>query len=198
MTARCLLTVLPLTALLIACAAPESPSQSSAAVTPSGDCIVVSSTGHVVGTDQTARDATAIVLATLRDFGSPKWTTPDGHRPTRAELTTSSITFVRPADLEVESTFKGETSSAKHAVVRGGSWGCDSFSFAPDPELAIGRRYVFFLTPLRDSEEKVTADLLIIASLPVDAKDIVDSTEGRRPLADVRAEIHSATGSPTP
>jgi hypothetical protein len=135
-------------------------------------------------------DATDIVVGVFRSYGPTEWNTPDGHRPTSAEVEETSVVIVRSLSIDLVSELRGDGAAAQHAIAAGGSIGCDRVSFSNDMPLLAGQRYLLFMFPVNDSVGQPSGDFLVFAAWPVDDADIVETAnEGPMPLADVRASI---------
>jgi hypothetical protein len=134
--------------------------------------------------------ATDILVAIFRGSGPAEWNTPDGHRPTSQEVQETTARLVRPLSLELLSEVRGDGAAAQHAIVAGGSLGCDKVSYDNDMPLLAGERYLFFMSPVDNSVGQHSGNFLVYAAWPVDDADIVETAnEGPMPLADVRSAI---------
>jgi hypothetical protein len=135
-----------------------------------------------------------IVVGTFKGFGTARWNTPGGVRPTSAEFSSTSAVLERPASIAVETMLRGSTALVQNAVVRGGKSGCDS-TVADTPALHVGSRYVFFLFPILDSHENPGPDLLVIEAWPVSPSNVVQTRQdGPVPLS----QISTAASQPIP
>ena len=80
------------------------------------------------------RDAAIIVRGTVAEVLPPRWTTPDGSRPTNPH--TDNETIYRPVVIEVERYLKGEQPTQQLAVMaRGGEIGMDSVDYCGRQEM---------------------------------------------------------------
>jgi hypothetical protein len=142
----------------------------------------------------------AIVVGTFQGYGTARWNTPGGTRPTSAEFNSTSARLVRPVSVSVQSSVRGAAASVSHAIVRGGQLGCDVSNFSDTPILTVGSRYVFFLVPIANSTGTPSADLLVLEAWPIDASDIVQTREdGPVPLSrisTVAAQIPFSAAGP--
>jgi hypothetical protein len=157
------------------------------AIAPDGvDCLTMAvETGSVGSIASLRRDATSVVVGTFGGYGNARWTTPDGHRPTREEFQSGPARLVRPLGIGVNGQIKGARTAAARAVQRGGTTGCDSVTYGNELALHEGQRYVFFLVPLRDSLENVTEDYLLLDAFQVGPGDRVTTpADGTFSMAD--------------
>ena len=124
--------------------------------------------------------ATEIVLGTFDGYGPSRWNTPDGHRPSKLEAQEKPATLIRALLFTPIEQFVGAGSSLERAMVPGGVSGCDRMSFDVDP-LTVGRRYIFFLMPVSDSEGWMAGDLMMIRAWRSPRRGHgVDGVHGRR------------------
>lgn len=197
----CLGVALATALLLGACvAAPGAPTQGDSIAPPtsipssggSSDCLILTTGGSEGGQDikSLRRDATAVVVGTFGGYEAARWTTPDGGRPTREQFQSTSARLVRPLAIETNGAIRGPRSSVASAVQRGGTAGCDSITYAGDATLADGQKYVFFLVPLRNSEQAITSDWLLLAAFPIGRDDnVTTAQDGELSLATLTDDV---------
>jgi hypothetical protein len=110
--------------------------------------------------------SSAVVVGTFQGYGAARWNTPSGMRPSAADFQATPARLVRPLTIGVQSSVRALKTGAIHAVVRGGSLGCDQISYSDTPSLTQGSRYVFFLVPIADSTMKISSDILVLEAWP--------------------------------
>lgn len=193
---------------LAACSVPAG-ARPSVSTTPSpqpspsttDDCIVISVDGGEAADDINSlrRDATAVVVGVFGGYGPAIWSTPDGHRPTRAEMDAAPASLVRPIQIDVKGELKGARAAAQVAVQRGGERGCDRLTYEGDPALEQGRRYVFFLVPLVDNAGLQLDEQLVLAAWPVGPEDRVNTPkDGNLSLDELKEAVDKGKPAETP
>jgi hypothetical protein len=196
-----------LAVLLSACVAASDPSASTAPA-PVGAKPVPSIPGesqvphdcqtwNLQGTPVTpsieslARVAPVVVIATLDGYGKPFWDTPDGKAATQEVVQHGDAEILTPVILDVSGAVKGKTEVADHAVVFGGTIGCDVFTSAETPAMAAEGRYVVFLLP-RTKGGAATGDAWLVAAWQIGPDDNVNApADGPRNLGQLIREIQA-------
>ena len=170
---------------------------------PSPSCFLMDVSGDQIiprTVHNMAAMSSAVVVGTFQGYGAAHWNTPNGMRPSAAEFQATPARIVRSVTIGVQSSVRALKTGAIHAVVRGGSLGCDQISYSDTPSLTQGSRYIFFLVPISDSTLNLSSDLLVLEAWPIGNGDSVQTrAEGSVPLGQLKQSI-SATpfGGQTP
>jgi hypothetical protein len=165
------------------------------------DCIVKSATKGQM--DETALGlaggAPLITVGTFNGYGAPAWNTPDGSRPTQAQvLSGAPIAIWRPIRTTTDVSIKGDAKRVTSAVAAGGSIGCDKVDYG-DPGLTEGARYVLFFTDVSDSLGKLQGDLVLVTAWSVGADGTVTRpVEAPLSVEALEAEINGPVPAVTP
>ena len=131
--------------------------------------------------------------------GEARWNTPNGLRPTLAEVQETTARLLRPLKINVNDTIEGSAAAAGHAVSRGGKLGCDSVSYSDDQTLIVGERYVFFLAPITDSRAMPSDDMLAFDAWSVDAAgNVAVPNAGTLTLAELQDALERGVAPTAP
>lgn len=185
-----LATVLGFMVLITACTAvpgakPASSVPTASATPAAAQCyqLTVSAGQGPETIGELRQSTTDTAIGVFRGYGEPRWNTPDGQRPSPEEVQVKSASIVRAITLEVKGTVRGAREDAEHAIARGGTIGCDTFSYPDDTELVEGQRYMFFMIPVSDSEGQPSGEFLVTNAWPIGNDDVVTTArDGDLPL----------------
>jgi hypothetical protein len=131
-----------------------------------------------------------IAIATFEGYGTPFWTTADGHRPSHEELLRDGGIITRPFELAAVEMLRGEERDLTGAREGGGMIGCDFVNFGGTRDMETGRRYVIFFFDEEASTGSPTDVPSVLDALPLDASDIAEAfLEGPTPLGQIRSLI---------
>jgi hypothetical protein len=131
------------------------------------DCIEIVVSSSAAPPEDLRTNATEVVHGTFDGYGSSRWNTPDGHRPSKLEAQEKPARLIRSSLFTPIEQIVGAGASLDRAMVPGGVSGCDRVSFDPVAPLTPGQQYVFFLMPVLDSEGSMAGDLMLIGAWPV-------------------------------
>jgi hypothetical protein len=93
-----------------------------------------------------AANASTIVVGTFTGYGPALWETPDGKRPVTYDAKDPNRPgIVTPLSIDVAGVVQGRREAVGHAVIPGGTVGCDQLFAMERLALDTGQRYVFFL-----------------------------------------------------
>lgn len=182
--------------------APPDPSPSAAGdpFQSAGACLTrVLFRSHDLPTiERLAKLSPTVVVATLTGYGDPLWDTVDGRPAAPDAIRVGDAAIFTPVNLDVSGEVKGPPEPAAHAVVWGGTIGCETFTTNQNPTLTEGSRYVAFLLP-RTRKSVPTGDAWLVAAWQIGPTDQVETPiDGPRPLGQLMSEIREGKVAPTP
>ncbi len=141
-----------------------------------------------------ATKSAVVVVGTFGGYGTALWNTPDGKRPSAADLQNQSKApmLERPASIVVETAIRPAGPGGLEATVRGGRLGCDRITLTDDDtqDLIVGSRYLFFMSPLDDINGKLSPDPSVLDAWPVGGDGFVQTPhEGNVSMSAVAAVL---------
>jgi hypothetical protein len=132
------------------------------------------------------RDSRLIAVATFAGYGTPVWTTSDGHRPTQQELIDVGPEIIRPVNLSGIDMLRGDAAELVATYQAGGQIGCDYVTFSDLQDLTVGMRYVVFFLDIEVSPGSQLNLPWVRAALPLNLADVATSwIDGQVPLAQI-------------
>jgi DNA-binding phage protein len=154
-------------------------------------CYAISGTsgGSAQTVQSLSKDATVVVEGSFKSYGSARWNTPNGNRPSKDEVQAKTARLYRPIAVGGLNELVGAVGS-KEMTQRGGRLDCDSVLYDGDDDLKAGQDYVYFLVTALDSDEQPTDRLLLLAAWPVRADGKVQTAEeGGLTIAELKQAI---------
>ena len=148
--------------------------------------------------ERLAKLSPTVVVATFTGYGDPFWDTADGRPAAPDVIRVGDAAIFTPVNLDVSGEVKGPREPAAHAVVWGGTIGCETFTTNQNPTLTEGSRYVAFLLP-RTRKSVPTGDAWLVAAWEIGPTEQVETPiDGPRPLGQLTREIREGKVAPTP
>jgi hypothetical protein len=141
--------------------------------------------------EQLSKVAPAVFVATFNGYGEAFWDTTDGKAATQDVVQRGDAQILTPLTLDVNGEVKGKREVADHAVVFGGTIGCDVFTSSENPALSAGSKYVMFLVP-RTKGGTGTGDAWLVGAWQVGPTgEVATPVEGARSLRQLVREIQA-------
>ena len=124
-----------------------------------------------------ATKSVVVVVGTFGGYGIAVWDTPDGKRPSAADLQNQSKApmLERPVSIDVQTSIRPAGPGGLQATVRGGQLGCDRITLTDDDtqDLIVGSRYLFFMSPLDDINGNLSPVPSVLDAWPVGGDGLV-------------------------
>lgn len=161
----------------VASNAPEAPAGSSPEPSDCFGVRVPEAYGAPTSIDRLRELPIHAIVGTFESVGTTRWNTPDGTRPTRDEFQSTSAILYRPITFGLDQVILGVPDIAS-IILRGGTLGCDSMTFADDHDLAMltkGSTYVVVSMPVNNSAQKPLGRLLLLSAWPVNSEGMVQT-----------------------